>query len=396
MYGAAKYLHKKGMWDTKNIESIYGTSVGAYLAILISLGYEWDTLDDYLFKRPWHKVYPCVNGSTTDNLMRLFKDKGVVTLAQFMESCRPLLLGRDIPVTVTMKEYFQRTRIDLHFYCIELNTFTLIDMSHKTHPDLSLVEACYMSACVPFAFKPMIRDGKCYVDGALLCNYPINECLIQKKCALEEVLGFNILWEKNKQQLNEESGVFKFLGAYVIHIFYHLWIGREYTKIPNQVMCSPDMCMEMGDWSECVRSEARRRELCKRGEMYGSIFFMYKQSQDTSPDAAKVIKLETSSLDYSCSTPVPSVILESLDENSGMAAAAAAMAEAAAAEAEAEDSGGTSSTSSSASAASATDGGGVFGSEPSSMVAVVAAGVMHTEMSVEVVDGEGVKCDNSC
>ena len=52
-YGAAKQLNKKKFWEIENIETIYGTSVGAYMGTLISLGYEWDWIDDYFIKRPW-------------------------------------------------------------------------------------------------------------------------------------------------------------------------------------------------------------------------------------------------------------------------------------------------------------------------------------------------------
>ena len=54
-YGAAKYLNKEKYWDLKDIKTIYGTSVGAYMGILVSLGYEWDWIDDYFIKRPDRK-----------------------------------------------------------------------------------------------------------------------------------------------------------------------------------------------------------------------------------------------------------------------------------------------------------------------------------------------------
>ena len=52
----AKQLNKKKFWEIENIETIYGTSVGAYMGTLISLGYEWDWIDDYFIKRPWSKI----------------------------------------------------------------------------------------------------------------------------------------------------------------------------------------------------------------------------------------------------------------------------------------------------------------------------------------------------
>ena len=56
IYGAARHLSKENYWDIKNIKTIYGCSIGAYMGILISLKYDWEVLDDYLIKRPWEKV----------------------------------------------------------------------------------------------------------------------------------------------------------------------------------------------------------------------------------------------------------------------------------------------------------------------------------------------------
>ena len=55
-YGALKETHKHGIWDIKNIESCYCTSIGALLSVIIFLGYEWETLDNYFIKRPWSTV----------------------------------------------------------------------------------------------------------------------------------------------------------------------------------------------------------------------------------------------------------------------------------------------------------------------------------------------------
>jgi predicted acylesterase/phospholipase RssA len=62
MYGALRYLNKEGVWNINNIKTIYGTSVGTCIAIFLSLNYDWDTIDNFLLKRPWSKIY--FNNST--------------------------------------------------------------------------------------------------------------------------------------------------------------------------------------------------------------------------------------------------------------------------------------------------------------------------------------------
>jgi predicted acylesterase/phospholipase RssA len=56
--GAIQHLEQHNFVDMKNIESIYGTSAGAIVGILICLKYDWETINDYIIKRPWQDVFP--------------------------------------------------------------------------------------------------------------------------------------------------------------------------------------------------------------------------------------------------------------------------------------------------------------------------------------------------
>jgi predicted acylesterase/phospholipase RssA len=43
--------------NLENIKSIYGTSMGAIIGTILVLNYDWETIDDYLIKRPWNNIY---------------------------------------------------------------------------------------------------------------------------------------------------------------------------------------------------------------------------------------------------------------------------------------------------------------------------------------------------
>ena len=74
MYGTLKELNKKGLWNRKDIESIYATSVGTWLALLVLIDLDWDWTDDFFIKRPWEKL---TNISTQDYL-KILKEKGII------------------------------------------------------------------------------------------------------------------------------------------------------------------------------------------------------------------------------------------------------------------------------------------------------------------------------
>ena len=58
--GSIQHLEENKFIDFNNIETIYGTSAGAIIGVLICLKYDWTTLYDYIIKRPWHEVFPVI------------------------------------------------------------------------------------------------------------------------------------------------------------------------------------------------------------------------------------------------------------------------------------------------------------------------------------------------
>ena len=54
--GALQQLEKNGFWNIENIESIYSTSIGGIIGILLALKFDWDAVNDYIIKRPWHET----------------------------------------------------------------------------------------------------------------------------------------------------------------------------------------------------------------------------------------------------------------------------------------------------------------------------------------------------
>ena len=55
IYGAMKYLCKENFWNINDIKIICNIN-RSFNKLFISLKYDWESLDDYLIKRPWDKV----------------------------------------------------------------------------------------------------------------------------------------------------------------------------------------------------------------------------------------------------------------------------------------------------------------------------------------------------
>lgn len=231
IYGILKRLSKENFWSLKNIKTIYGTSVGSLIAVIVILSFDWSKLDDYLINENWENIL-LINSS---NILELYSSKGLFDDTFIELILKPLLKKKDIPLTVTLKQFFDLTKIDLHVFSVNLNDKNLssIDISHKTHPNLSLIKGICMSSAIPLLFKPVFYEGGCYIDGGLINNFPAIECLSNKNCKMEETLFIQNKIKKNDLILKEESTILDLINIFAKKIHNEICKELDYDFIYN-------------------------------------------------------------------------------------------------------------------------------------------------------------------
>jgi len=206
-YGILRESNKYGLWSIENIRSIYATSIGSFIGVILCLKYDWDTLDNYFIRRPWDKVFKF----DLYSIINAFEKKGIFDIKLFEEMFSPLFLGMDVSLSITMKEFYHLNNVDLHIYATELNSFELIDISHTTHPDWRVIDAVYASSTLPIVFSPFIHGEHCYIDGGVLLDYPIKKCL-NSGAISDEILGiFKESPVDDSTIVNEKSNFFDYL-----------------------------------------------------------------------------------------------------------------------------------------------------------------------------------------
>jgi predicted acylesterase/phospholipase RssA len=238
-YGALRESEKAHFWNINTIESIHSTSVGAVLAVMLALRYDWETLDDFLIKRPWSQVFPF----NLYSLVSAIDKRGIFDKTNIYTMFDPLFKGKDLSLEITLQELFEVNGMDLHFFSAELNggeNFAEVDFSHLTHPNWKVLDAVYCSCCLPILFSPFFEEGceRCYVDGGILNNYPLSHCLAKDGTKPESVFGIQKTYRKtDTTAVTTESSLFDYLLVTV-------------TKIVNMVKnARPDAtteCHELG------------------------------------------------------------------------------------------------------------------------------------------------------
>ena len=107
-------------------------------------------------------------------------------------------------------------------------TFKQTIFSHKTTPDLKLVEGLYMSCSVPFLFKPIKYNNIFHVDGIYTSRFPINNILKNNPdINRDEVFGMYI---KSKKEL-EKKRIYRIILFHFILILLQNYYYYTMKKI---------------------------------------------------------------------------------------------------------------------------------------------------------------------
>jgi predicted acylesterase/phospholipase RssA len=232
-YGVLKESHKSGHWKLENIKTVYGTSAGAVINFILLLNFDWKVLDDYVILRPWQNVFKI----DVFTIINSLQTRGILNIRAIEEIIEPLLLAKDMDLTITLKDFYEKTGIEYHVFTSQMENFCLVDISYKTHPDWKLSEAIYSSCCLPFLFSPFMKDGRTYIDGGIFCNYPFQQCC-QNGAIKEEIFGIrNNTKDPFYKPLTNESTLFDFILDLIFRILYKIADGENTSNVlSNEIL----------------------------------------------------------------------------------------------------------------------------------------------------------------
>ena len=257
--GAIQHLEENNYIDRKEIKSIYGTSAGAIVGVLLCLGFDWETIRDYIIKRPWQDVFPV----KVQNIFDAYTKKGVFDIKTFEKCFRPLLDAKDINMDINLEDFYKLSNIELHLFAFEINEYKIHDVSYLTYPKLSLLSAIQMSCALPLLVTPVCIEDKCYIDGGFSCNYPLNYCIESGKLP-DEILGFKNKYDVQKTVINAESTILDFMTTFLFTTISRFNTENEQQEIKNEVICDASY-LSIDVLRKAASSVDARRELFNSG-----------------------------------------------------------------------------------------------------------------------------------
>jgi len=260
--GALSYLEDHGYWSKEDLESIYCTSAGAILAVLISLKLDWQTIKDYVVKRPWHEAISI----TVPQVFDAFGKKGLFGRELTELFFKPCFLAAGLPLNATLKDLHDFSNIEMHVFTLEVNSFDIHDISYKTHPDIEILTAVQMTASVPMLIAPVCIGDQCFSDGGVLCNYPVYFCL-QNGNSPDEIFGIRNDYASDAGvPVNAESTAMDYLLTFMTKLLHFAGSARHAPmELPNELVYSANM-MTMTIIQKAWSSQEMRQQLLKNGE----------------------------------------------------------------------------------------------------------------------------------
>jgi predicted acylesterase/phospholipase RssA len=261
--GILEELNNRDFWNIENIETIYGTSIGTIIGTFLCLKYDWETLKQYIIERPWHDAFK-LNGK---QIFDAYYNKGLYDKKLAEIILKPVLAAKDLSLEITLKEFYEYSKIELYLYTFELNKFETVELSYKTHPDLLLTEALTMSCSLPGLFMPTCIDDKCYIDGGVMMNYPINYAI--EKHNKDEILGINYVKENdnNSYIIRNESTILDFIIKLSINAMNYITNTVKIENIENEINCICDgSILTLETITEAVSNMEMRKKWINQGK----------------------------------------------------------------------------------------------------------------------------------
>lgn len=150
----------KQIWHKLDLIEIVGSSIGAFIAVLIAIGYMPDELYHIFLKLNLAKL-------ENNNIFSIITEYGIddgTNLLQFFKN----VIKKKVSTQITFADLptVSITTTNLTKYKVEL-------YNYKTTPKMRILDALRRSVAYPIKFTPVNINGEYFVDGGVLCPYPI-------------------------------------------------------------------------------------------------------------------------------------------------------------------------------------------------------------------------------
>ncbi len=221
--GAINYLVQQEIIVKPDI--LCGTSVGSIICFLLNIGYSTQDIYNVLLNIDFAEIFVCDIDDIFDNVCFGFNttDNIIMILNTFLKK-------KNIKKNITFKELFDITKTKLIITGTCVNDASLHYFSVDNYPNMEILKAIKISISIPFFCKPCFYDGKVWIDGGCINNYPID--VFSDK--LNDVIG--ILLDENYEFKENFEEIDSYILSVLKCILRGMTVNQKYEMFKKQTI----------------------------------------------------------------------------------------------------------------------------------------------------------------
>ncbi len=221
--GAVKCLDLLGVLP--NVKHFSGSSVGSQAATLLAVGYSGKEFEHIVLDTPIRTFMP--KECFFSHVRRLLTAYGYYDSAQLGSHFELLVRAKMGTPHCTFADLWRQRHVHLQITGTCISTGKTVVFDRYQSPNMPLSMAVRISSAVPLLYTPVLRDdGMLYVDGGMLCNFPLE--FTKKK-------GQTIALELRDDDTHDDGGGgralhrVKDMKSYLIALVWTLYMAANAT-----------------------------------------------------------------------------------------------------------------------------------------------------------------------
>lgn len=165
--GALEFICSKYPLFIENLDTIVGTSMGSIFSLMCCLNYSPKEISELILTTDFKSLQFI-------EPIKLLSHYGFDSGSGFIDKLKSILVFKDLSPDLTLLELHNFTHKTLIIVVTCLSTHSSYYIDHINEPNLKVVDAIRMSMSIPLLFTACHYNGKVYVDGGILDNFPIS------------------------------------------------------------------------------------------------------------------------------------------------------------------------------------------------------------------------------
>lgn len=233
--GALQFLDDHGKLE--RISKYIGTSIGAIIGYLVSIGYS--PIEIFIYINQKKIIEKMITSVSIVDLVNLGYALNYMILQDYLEQMTLSKIGHFLTLKQLNEEFGK------HLVCCVYNYDKKICeyIDYCSHPNIPCLTVLRMTSNLPFVFSPFKYENQIYIDGGVLNNFPISQ--IEKE---DIAIGINLISKENesssKSKNKNKKKPFSFFN-YVFEIIY-IPIHNMQKYLRKEVINEPHDIIEIG------------------------------------------------------------------------------------------------------------------------------------------------------